>query len=484
MYCGKWSVPNGSSVRWTDFLNYADEYNIIFIKDPAEGDKRVSLRAHEVSRLIYIVSHGHSLISHWNSKGHDFEFFYMPLWTKQEAEQCRQFLKPQTRNAGFDSLASLSQQEIDDRFYSFGGSIRGWVFPALWDELDSKLTEVVQQKGDNILKKSPNSRGSVIHMEVAFDKNRPIPSLVSPQQEDAMDESEESDDKPNHFSEYQYIFGSEKILDVLNEKLLHQGQETLRLCLQNWASQNGFECVYGSLFELHCHRRLESQDGNLKLRMRIVYEDASRNNDNIYEIQFPKFEGTCRYPSNDPSILEDCRYNTNKLGMYFWPISSNHPTYDSAIVVNRKDLLAHGDDQDIFGDNVGQVALLLQMTVSGATGLPRRPEHSVKQLMRKKFEAVFNKRVNGFKEKGKAYTAFVVPTECFKPFLFQDEENTTGHRASVQPKCQLVIEFPNVFTYKMRSPRAGTEKPHMFEQEKRKVFHKYDHAIQQAEINF
>ena len=36
----------------------------------------------------------------------------------------------------------------------------------------------------------------------------------------------------------------------------------------------------------------------------------------------------------------------------------------------------------LFGLDVNVAALLLQMTVSGATGLPRRPEHGVKQHVR------------------------------------------------------------------------------------------------------
>ena len=60
-----------------------------------------------------------------------------------------------------------------------------------------------------------------------------------------------------------------------------------------------------------------------------------------------------------------------------------------------------------------------------------------------------------FKEKGAAYTAFVVPTECFEPFLFFQKELTRkgGKYLDSQPNFQLVFEVPNVFTYKQGSPR-------------------------------
>ena len=55
-----------------------------------------------------------------------------------------------------------------------------------------------------------------------------------------------------------------------------------------------------------------------------------------------------------------------------------------------------------------------------------------------------------FKEKGAAYTAFVVPTECFEPFLFFQKEETRkgGKYLDSQPNFQLVFEVPNVFTSK------------------------------------
>ena len=93
----------------------------------------------------------------------------------------------------------------------------------------------------------------------------------------------------------------------------------------------------------------------------------------------------------------------------------------------------------------------------------------------KKFENVFKKRIDGYKQSGEAYTAFMVPTECFKPFLFQDEEVLNGEAAASQPEFQLVFEVPKVFTYKKGSPCGTTMAGGQFGfGKKRKTCHAYD----------
>jgi len=470
LYTGKWN-SDGQNTDWTQFISFAEEYSVIFIHDPEENETEVSTHKEDIPRLIFILSHGHKLISLWRAKGHAIRYFYMPIWTKQEAEQSKQFLKCIDY-----TVADLHQDEIDNLYRRFGGCIRGWVNNELWTEIEAKISEIVRNLGDNVLQKTANSRGSVVHLEVDFDEKRPIlPLMDEDASQKALDNgSDDGDDqKPNDFNESRYIFGSEKILEVFQEKILNRGEETLRMCLTNWAGQNGFESVYGALFELHCHRMLENNDGQLRLNMRIVYRDKEKNNNDVYSVTVPMARGTCRYPSNDPSILEEDQHKEDAatLGIYFWPVSSNHPTYDSAFVVNGKDLGVNKVAAD-------KVALLLQMTVSGATGLPRRPAHSVKQHIRKKFENVFKKRIDGYKQSGEAYTAFMVPTECFKPFLFQDEEVLNGEAAASQPEFQLVFEVPKVFTYKKGSPRGTTMASGQFGfGKKRKTCHAYDEEI-------
>jgi len=470
LYHGKWVVEE--TTHTSNVIFSARRFNIIFIHDPNEDDRKVSDLRPYISRLIFILSHGHSLISHWNSKGNEMKFFYMPIWTKPEAERCLDFLKPQSSsNPEIISLADLPQEKVDTLHRCFGGCIRGWVNDNLWQELEGKITEVASLQGDNVLQKTPSSGSSAIHLEVDFDENRPI-----------LGQSEIAGrvEVPNSFDDFQCIFGSENTLELFREKILSRGEEALRMCLANWAGQSGFESVYGALFELHCHRMLESNTGQLKLKMRVVYSDKTKNTDTVHQVVIPETRGTLRYPSNDPGILEEGEYEeeVKTLSKYFWPISSNHPTYDSAFVVNGKDLGVKELEEE-------KIALLLQMTVSGATGLPRRPEHSVKQHIRMKFESVFKNNVPGYIQNGKAYTAFLVPTECFRPFLFQEEENMKGDTSKTQPKMQLVFEIPKIFTYRKGSPRGTSAAVVSFANsgKKRKRFHTFDAELHAQDLH-
>ena len=106
---------------------------------------------------------------------------------------------------------------------------------------------------------------------------------------------------------------------------------------------------------------------------------------------------------------------------------------------------------------VDRIALLLQMTVSGATGLPRRPKHSVKRQIREKFTDALMKKIPSFKANGLAVTTFLVPTACFMPFLYQHEENLNGSRCHKSASFQLVIEVPEVFKYGS-SPRYSQKR--------------------------
>ena len=122
------------------------------------------------------------------------------------------------------------------------------------------------------------------------------------------------------------------------------------------------------------------------------------------------------------------------------------------------------------------------MTVSGATQLPRRPEHCVKRHIRLKFDKVFkdSKGIPDYKGNGngEAFTSFVVPTECFKPFQFQEESDMEGNPVSDrnQPRFQLVFEMPNQFTYKRASPKQRAKTQDNYYDSKKRKYHKYNTA--------
>jgi hypothetical protein len=69
------------------------------------------------------------------------------------------------------------------------------------------------------------------------------------------------------------------------------------------------------------------------------------------------------------------------------------------------------------------------MTVSGATGFPRRPKHKVTQHIRKKFDSTFAAIMPDYKIDS-TITVFVVPSECFEHFFFQPESTTVARLAT------------------------------------------------------
>jgi hypothetical protein len=169
-----------------------------------------------------------------------------------------------------------------------------------------------------------------------------------------------------------------------------------------------------------------------------VFPNRSDNTDDVFHVTLTKPSYVVRYKSNDPSILGGDSYKDNiGLGRYFWPWSSSFPTYGAATLVKGS---------VIAEQQKPSVALLLQMTVSGATGLPRRPKHKITQHILKKFDSTFAANMPDYKIDS-AITVFVVPSECFEPFLFQPETTTVDDdtESNNQPDYQLVLEMPDAF---------------------------------------
>lgn len=451
-YAARWKLDGHP--RWELFFASDFITDMVVIHDPKKDDMRVADEQMNIYRLVYILSHGHSLISHWNSKGGGPDKrFYLPLWSKEGIQGSLSFLKRQDKTG-----TTIASDQVERLCTRFGGCIRGWLVQdqgRFWEELVAKAKEVARNHGDNVLERNTFSGGSIIHIFVEFDSElQPCP-FSDKGGVDAM--SVEEDRRFNQFDDHKYVFGSFEILDVLDQELVNKNDEAIKLALRSWASVPGFESVYGALYELRCHRIFENNTGDLKLRMRVVYSDDSKNTDQTYQVQFPKLISTQRFKSNDPSVLGEGTCSFGK-GTYLWPWSSNFPTVDG----------------EIFGLR-GVVGLLFQMTVSGANGLPRRPEHSVKQHIRQKFHRAFQtQNIPGYKT---AYTVFVCPSECFEKFTFQEESimgGTDDTAASVQPKFQLVFEMEDVFTYKRTSPRGCQGAGFDFEPGSRKRVHRYN----------
>lgn len=64
---------------WFMLVRKSRELDIIlFLHDPNEGERRVSEYRDEIPHLLFVLSHGHPLIGHWNRKGIRMNYFYMP----------------------------------------------------------------------------------------------------------------------------------------------------------------------------------------------------------------------------------------------------------------------------------------------------------------------------------------------------------------------------------------------------------------------
>lgn len=405
-----------------DFSTLIGDERMTFVHDPKLNDRTVALTAYKIDRIVFILSYGHDLISYWTDKNvAPHLFLYLPLWTLDEATRGAQLLP------FVDHTLTLKL------FEKFGGAIRGWrtsQSSAMEKSLREKVMEVVKKHGDNVLSRTLDARGSIVHMDVEFDERRPVFSPTST--------SSTTTSSPNEFFNYKYIFGSQMILEAMDSAIMNAGDEALKLCLNNWAAEPGFEGIYGGIFGLRCHRVLARIGGEgTTLRARRVFRDDRLSK--IFKITLPGVKAAVRYKGNDPKCLTDSEFNgVFAVGSYFWPYSSNHPTYDSAMLVYGS---AAGESSKAL------VALLFQMTVSGASGLPRRPNHAMKQWVRKDFEKTFASRLENFVP-GSAITAFVVPTECFESFAFQAEafKEDEDVPTQKQPDYQLVIEMPGFFS--------------------------------------
>eukprot|EP00980_Cylindrotheca_fusiformis_P026664 scaffold16847_cov68-Cylindrotheca_fusiformis.AAC.1 len=393
-----------------------------------------------VGRLVVILSYGHGLIDLWHSKDSpiDLELF-LPLWTFDEA-------------SGVSPLLPVKPgHSCEDLFYKYGGCIRGWLERSKMEKgLVAKVEDVVKKNGDDLLKRTTTPRGSIVHLHVEFDKLKPIRKLSASPAQDKDQDKDALMGKFNTFGDSgtKYVFGSQFIIETVNKTIAEAGEDSLKRCIQTWSFQPGFESIYGGLFELRCHCAFTRIGRNpLKVKAKRVFKDDDAETES-FEIDMPKFS-VVRFSGNDPERLNTQDFQDSmKPGSYFWPYSSNFPSYDAIAIVNGGTVGMDNNNQP--------AALLVQMTVSGATNLPRRPRHEVKQRIRTKFDSVFAARVSEY-QKNSAITTFVVPEECFGPFLFQKESVKKGEEAKTQPDWQLVIVMPNLFSLNNATKRRFEE---------------------------
>ena len=150
------------------------------------------------------------------------------------------------------------------------------------------------------------------------------------------------------------------------------------------------------------------------------------------KITLPKPLMTLRFGGHDPKALKKLESGWCSNGSYLLPYFTTFPTYDSIYVVKENVLRPNGSDT--------LIALNFQMTVSGATGLPPRPKHTMRRYIRIGINAACKAEEDNFSE---SVTVFAVPEACFDGFGFQKEFIKDAKSYSkLQPKEQFVVAVP------------------------------------------
>ena len=405
IYMGSW--PS----RFDRLSSFLVSRDLCVVHDPGLDFTDGGMESSAKSTAI-ILSYGHALVGLWNTKGKkpNTEYF-LPCFQKKE-------IFTNAANLFFDRAEAWKNQGgslLEDLFHKFGGSIRHWGRSTendAWEEMNAKVKEVVRNNGVGIARRSLNHRGSIVHIQVDFDKDKPIFPA----------------DGHNKFKKCGFVLGSDAVSERFAAVFQEYSIDEMKTCMRMFASEKGVEAAYGILFETYAHNVLCSSDTEVNLR--VARFDGK--NKNVYASTVLPIRSQRRFPGRDGAVLtEQFQHGSVGPGTYLRPESSTFPTYDALTTVPGE-AVGLPDQQS--------VALFLQMTVSGASGLRRLPKHSVKQYVRHDLEKAVRTLVKDFE--GPCITAFCVPTVCFQPFLFQVEEcKQTDAATKAQPSYQFVIKY-------------------------------------------
>jgi hypothetical protein len=132
---------------------------VIIIHDPKAGFLDLAHEFTAINMVVYILSYQHALIDLWRDKGRfPNPAFYLPTWNQEEGTTCAKIL----------GVAG----DGDDLFRNFGGCFRAWLNPEMLESLRSKAKETVKNGGGDILWRTADFRGSIVHMRVDFDPSK------------------------------------------------------------------------------------------------------------------------------------------------------------------------------------------------------------------------------------------------------------------------------------------------------------------------
>ena len=405
-----WGAWEADAKALEEFLLCKDIY---VIHDPAEDFKFGGTRV-LVKNLVIILSFGHALVGAWSTKG-------------TGAPKLRLFMPVFALDEIFDNKENifhgkeLSTGKFNELYNKFSGAIRHWgrsTESDAWDELVAKMQDVTIN-GSLIIARTSSHRGSIVHVAVDFDARRSIyPNYGH-----------------NTFQREGFVIGSYDLTTLLSETLSNYSKDQLRAFMNAIRGQRGAESMYGLLFKQHAHEVLCRPE--VKLNFKVVrYDGKNRDEYATTTIQISKKRNVLVFDGQDSKGINETVGQTQQdYDTYFLPACPNFPTYDAAMVVPGT----------VVGlTRVDRVGLLLQMTVSGASSVLRKPEHAVKNYMRKDMHSALA-QVWPDSKPALSVTTFCVPTACFHPFLFQPEHIKNSSQPVApenQAEYQFVIEIP------------------------------------------
>lgn len=237
---------------------------------------------------------------------------------------------------------------------------------------------------------------------------------------------------PNSFRDMAFYVGSPFILEQIMHASQNLGADHHSMFLAALKSESGFQDMYGRIFEPYCHSWINDSNQDRRLSIRRLTLNAST--EDPFEITLHVPLETIRFDGHDPKALKSVSVQPGWCSerKYLQPYSASFPSYDSIYLVKESVLRKNGSNR--------LIALNFQMTVSGATGIPPRPKHSLRLYIRAGINKVCRDTEPTFLE---SVTVFAVPEVCFASFGFQKEYVKDAKRYAVyQPREQFVVAIP------------------------------------------
>lgn len=514
------SLNGGKDVLWCGVsspLNTGDMvYKLLrdskcyMIADPQDGDKSLVENQASKGNLVVYASHGHPIIKAFASKHPilvDSNTFVLPGWPEQEIRNHLALLQ-------LSGGGKIPEAELQERILIAGKMIRFVVTPnvdAVKKVMDSRIDEVVRSRAWNHMEDvfSTLFKGSLVSLDICgyecnistagqpdkVGRNEALETGSSVQEvaankDEAIENVQDDDTRQgvaataaNPFShdKAELVHASDYVIQQLEVKLRAFTAEEIGTMAESW-STNGYMSVFGALFERNSHIELQS---GLSLPLYALQPPKGKSQ-SIGTLEVPAASRITLLHGSDPSKLASL--NLIK-GEHVRPVNSNFPTYDLYMVAGVSSLNFEGQDADKASseqnsksrkkkrsgdkdddktpwkkmkyDNQNDLlALALQCTVSGASGVPPRPKHKMYHRIVANSKSVLQQAKPQIRE---LCTVFVVPPVCAEEFVYQIPQTTKGENVKANmPKVQFVASlktrYSEGFEKMLRDKKAADEK--------------------------